>query len=133
MSEADSSMLFSHHSSFEDASILLAIEHSTSAELLEDRLQRRGVSTRHEQNGEDALRAVETEGSPDLLVAQTSLPGRTGLELLRRVPYLDPAVVLLGLEGNDEIIIRAFEFGAADYITRPFAPRVATTRILRFL
>jgi DNA-binding response OmpR family regulator len=67
------------------------------------------------------------------MVAQARLPGRTGLELLRQVPPLEPAVILLGREGNDEVIVRAFEFGAADYITRPFSPSVAVARILRFL
>jgi Response regulators consisting of a CheY-like receiver domain and a winged-helix DNA-binding domain len=66
------------------------------------------------------------------MVAQARLPGRTGLELLRQVPYLDPAVILLGREGNDETIVRTFEFWAADYITRPFAPGIAVARILRF-
>lgn len=125
-------MLFSNRDSFENASVLLAIEHPTSAELLGDRLERRDVETHRVRHGEDALDVVGTE-SPDVMVAQTRLPGRTGLELLRRVPRLDPAVVLLGREGNDEVIVRAFELGAADYVTRPFAPSVAVSRILRFL
>ncbi len=118
--------------SFKNASVLVAIEHPASAQLITDRLTRRGVQTTHVEDGNDALDVLR-DASPDLMVAQTRLPGRTGLELLRHVPHLDPAVVLLGREGNDEVIVRAFEFGAADYITRPFAPRIAVARILRFL
>lgn len=118
--------------SFEGASVLLAIEHSASAHLLADRLARRDVQTERVQNGNDALDVIEA-GEIDLMVAQTRLPGRTGFELLRQVPPLDPAVILLGREGNDEVIVRAFEFGATDYITRPFSPSVAMARILRFL
>lgn len=118
--------------SFEGASVLLAIEHSASAQLLADRLGRRDVQTERVQNGNDALDAIE-DAPLDLMVAQTRLPGRTGLELLRQLPHLKPAIILLGREGNDEVIVRAFEFGAADYITRPFSPSVAVARILRFL
>lgn len=118
--------------SFENASVLVAIEHPASAQLITDRLERRGVQTIHVEDGNDALDVLR-DASPDLMVAQTRLPGRTGLELLRQIPHLDPAVVLLGREGNDEVIVRAFEFGAADYITRPFSPRIAVARILRFL
>ncbi|MFB6279159.1 MAG: response regulator [Salinibacter sp.] len=118
--------------SFEDTSVLVAVEHPASAQLLTDRLERRGVNTERVQDGNDALDIVDN-ASLDIMVAQTRLPGRTGLELLRQVPHLDPATILLGREGNDEVIVRAFEFGAADYITRPFSPRIAVARILRFL
>lgn len=118
--------------SFEDAAVLVAIEHASSAKMLLDRLDRRGVQTEWVQDGKDALTIID-ETSIDVMVAQTRLPGRAGLELLRRLPPFDPAVILLGREGNDEAIIRAFEFGAADYVTRPFSPRVAVARILRFL
>lgn len=125
-------MPVSQEQSFENATVLVAVEHSASAHLLTDRLERRDVRTRRVQDGNDALTAIE-EAPVDLMVAQTRLPGRTGLELLRQVPPLEPAVILLGREGNDEVIVRAFEFGAADYITRPFSPSVAVARILRFL
>jgi len=125
-------MPVSQEQSFENAPVLVAIEHSASAHLLTDRLERRDVRTRRVQDGNDALTVME-EAPIDLMVAQTRLPGRTGLELLRQVPPLEPAVILLGREGNDEVIVRAFEFGAADYITRPFPPSVAVARILRFL
>lgn len=125
-------MLFSDHDVFDDSRVLLAIEHPTSAELLNDRLERREAHIERVQNGQDAL-AAANEVPFDLLVAQADLPGRTGVELLRNLPYLDPPVVLLGRETNDDAIVRSYEFGAVDYITRPFAPKVAAARILRFL
>lgn len=118
--------------SVRDATVLMAVDHRASMRLLTDRLERQGVQTERVQNGNDALDVIDA-GEIDLMVAQTRLPGRTGLELLRQVPPLEPAVILLGREGNDEVIVRAFEFGAADYITRPFSPSVAMARILRFL
>ncbi len=125
-------MLISEQESFDDAAVLLAIEHGPSAELLANRLERRGVNTDRVQNGNDVLDFMR-EKALDVIVAQTRLPGRTGIELVRQVPYLDPAVVLIGRDGNDDEIVRGLKLGAADYITRPFSPKVAAMRVLRFV
>lgn len=125
-------LLFSAQETFEDVTVLLAIEHSASAELLANRLERRGVRVKRVTEGKAALEATEAF-SFDVVVAQTGLPGRAGIELLRLLPRPYPAIVLLGREGNDDVVIRAFQLGAADYITRPFSPSVATTRILRLV
>lgn len=113
-----------------DLSVLLAVEHEPSAEILSDRLQRRDARVDRVNDGTTAGERVAGE-SYDVVVAETRLAGRTGLELLRSTSYLRPPFVLLGRRGNDEEVVRAFEMGAADYITRPFAPRIAVARILR--
>jgi DNA-binding response OmpR family regulator len=110
--------------------ILLALSHKPSANLLNDRLSRKGATVTRVQNGEEALRRIQ-KSSFGVVVAETALPGRTGLELLRSVPPLQPPFVLMGRRGNDENVIRAFEMSAVDYFTRPFAPQIAAARILR--
>ncbi|MFP4228749.1 MAG: response regulator transcription factor, partial [Salinivenus sp.] len=112
--------------------ILLALDHQPSADLLSDRLERAGATAIHVPDGAAAREALE-DTPPDVLVAAARLPGRTGLELLRELPGLRPPVVLIGRRGNDDEVVRAFELGAADYITRPFSPRVAVARIRRCL
>lgn len=114
------------------ANVLLALEHQPSADLLSDRLNRGGNNTTHVQDGRAAHDALQTE-EIDVMVAAPRLPGRTGLELLREYPALRPPVVILGRRGNDDEIVRAFEMGAADYITIPFSPRIAAARIRRCL
>lgn len=83
-------------------------------------------------NGETAREAM-ADTPVGILVAEARLPGRTGMELLRRLPPLDPPIILLGRRGNDDEIVRAYEQGAVGYITRPFSPRVAAAQIRRFL
>ncbi len=111
---------------------LLAIEHAPSAELLSDRLERSGVDVTRVSNGETARKTMANTPM-GILVADARLPGRTGMELLRQLPPLDPPIILLGRRGNDDEIVRAYEQGAVGYITRPFSPRVATAQIRRFL
>ncbi len=112
--------------------VLLALEHQPSADLLGDRLRRAGLEVPRVEDGEAAHERIQ-ETDIDVVVAQVRLPGRTGLELLRSLPPMCPPVVLLGRRGNDDEIVRAFEMGAAEFITRPFAPRVAVARIQRCL
>lgn len=119
-------------SSAPDATILLALEHGPSAELLHEHLRRQGLETVHVEDGREARRHLEAE-SPEAVVAGARLPGRTGIELVQLVPPLDPPIVLLGRQGNDEEIVRAFERGAADFITRPFSPPVAVARVRRVM
>ena len=111
---------------------LLAIEHAPSADLLSDRLARSNVEVTQVRDGETA-RETLAEVPVGILVAEARLPGRTGMELLRLLPPLDPPIILLGRRGNDDEIIRAYEQGAVGYITRPFSPRVAAAQIRRFL
>jgi two-component system phosphate regulon response regulator PhoB len=116
--------------------VLLAVADDVSADLLAHRLSRRGLQPARAEHGEAAVTQLG-RARFDLVVIETRLPGLTGLELLRRVPTEDivgrPLIVLLGQQGNDEEIVRAFELGAAEYIARPFSPEVALARILRFL
>jgi len=109
---------------------LLALSHKPSANLLEDRLCRKGATVVRAPDGEQALQHIR-DTSFGVVVAETGLPGRTGLELLQSVPPLQPPFVLMGRRGNDEDVIRAFDMNAFDYFTRPFAPNIVTTRILR--
>lgn len=111
-------------------SVLLALAHEPSRDLLTDRLRRDGARVEHVADGTDAQRRIQDD-SFGVVVAETRLPGRTGLELLRFFPPLQPPFVLLGRRGNDDEVTRAFELGAADYVTLPFSPRIATARILR--
>ena len=110
--------------------LLLALEHRPSAELLHEHLRRRGHTTVHVEDGREGHRRLERTPF-GAVVAGARLPGRTGLELLRLVPPLDPPIVLLGRRGSDGEVVQALEQGAADYITRPFSPPVAVARIRR--
>lgn len=109
--------------------ILLALSHRPSANLLEDRLSQDATTVRV-HDGEEALQRIR-KNSFGVVVAETGLPGRTGLELLQLVPPLQPPFVLMGRRAGEEDVIRAFDSHAFDYFTRPFAPSIVAARILR--
>ena len=58
------------------------------------------------------------------------LPGTDGIELMRSIPALaDVPVIFISAYGRDETIARALEFGAADYIVKPFSPTELAARV----
>ena len=75
----------------------------------------------------DGLRGLELAGElqPDLLILDLMLPGRDGLsvcrELNRRASDTPPSpVLMLTARGEEMDRIIGFEYGADDYMTKPF-------------
>ena len=70
------------------------------------------------------------EHRPHLVLLDLVLPGVGGIELMqelfeeRRVP-----VIFLSAYGQEEVIARAFDAGASDYVVKPFSPTELTARI----
>ena len=78
---------------------------------------------------EEALPLME-EHRPDLVLLDLRLPGTDGLELMRDLLGLaDVPVIFLSAYGTDQVIVQAFETGAADYIVKPFSPTELVARI----
>src|SRR5690606_11384892 len=55
------------------------------------------------QGGEEALRAIETQGPYAVVVADMRMPGMDGVELLRRVMAAAPHTVRVMLTGNADL------------------------------
>ncbi|HWW73809.1 MAG TPA: response regulator, partial [Pyrinomonadaceae bacterium] len=76
----------------------------------------RGVST-----AEDAVGLLRDEPF-DVLVTDVTLPGMTGLELLRHCARLRPGIlsIVITAHGTVDVAVEAMKRGAADFITKPF-------------
>jgi len=74
-------------------------------------------------------RIIESEG-PKLILLDLILPGTDGVELMERLPQMaDLPVIFISAYGRDETIARALEFGAADYIVKPFSATELVARV----
>ena len=73
------------------------------------------------QNGEEALERVK-ESSPDLILMDIKMPGRSGIDVLREIKSIDPKslVIIMTAYGTTETAIEAMKYGAFDYILKPF-------------
>ncbi len=93
-------------------------------ERLRSRLARafrdRGFDAREAADYESAMAAARDD-SPEYLLVDLRMPGRSGLDVIRDVKALAPettAVVLTGY-GSIATAIEAVRLGAADYLTKP--------------
>ena len=78
---------------------------------------------------EAVTRLVEEE-KPQLILLDLMLPGTDGIALMRTILEItDVPVVFLSVYGQDDIIVRAFDMGAADYVVKPFSPTELAARI----
>ncbi len=70
------------------------------------------------------------ERPPQLILLDLVLPGTDGIDLMgEMLKTADVPVIFLSAYGRDELIARAFEMGAADYVVKPFSPTELSARI----
>lgn len=73
-------------------------------------------------NGEDALASVAAD-KPDLILLDLMMPGIDGYEVLRRLKSSpetsDIKVVILSALNSQEDIVKGYDLGANDFITKP--------------
>ncbi len=71
-------------------------------------------------DGEEALEKAK-EGSYDVILLDIMLPGKSGLEVCQTVrEFSDVPIIMLTAKGEDMDKILGLEYGADDYITKPF-------------
>ena len=67
---------------------------------------------------------------PELVILDLVLPGSDGIELMGQILEIrDVPVIFLSVYGQDEVVARAFDMGASDYIVKPFSPTELAARI----
>lgn len=89
------------------------------------------VSARH--SGEEGLEALMANDF-DLVILDIMLPGINGTEVLKQLRQSSTIpVVMLTARGDDVDRILGLEFGADDYLPKPFNPRELTARIKAIL
>ena len=94
-----------------------------------DNLVRSGYDPVVTGEPEEALRLVEEE-RPELVLLDLMLPGTDGIELMKDIlDVADVPVIFLSAYGRDDLVARAFDTGAADYVVKPFSPTELSARI----
>ncbi len=70
--------------------------------------------------GDEGVEMVETE-EPDVVILDIALPDTHGLDVLRQIRLFSTVpVLMLSVKSAEEDIVGALEWGADDYITKPF-------------
>jgi diguanylate cyclase (GGDEF)-like protein/PAS domain S-box-containing protein len=112
--------------------ILVVDDELIAREILAYLLEAHQYQLLQAEDGPQALAILEQQ-PPDIVLLDLTLPGMDGLEVLRRLRqrYLPTQLPVIMVTGNDQSgsIVKAFEIGANDYVTKPIDPPVILARI----
>lgn len=109
--------------------ILIIEDERPIAELLKYSLEREGYSVRMAHTGAAGLAAIE-EALPSLILLDLMLPDIDGLEICRQVTAKRQVPIIIVSAKNDQVDkIIGLEYGADDYITKPFDIREVLLRM----
>ena len=113
----------------EQTRILVVDDDPQTLRYVRDALTEAGYSPQVTGDPEEVPRLIEAH-RPHLILLDLILPGTDGIELMERVPAMaDVPVIFISGYGRDQIIAKALEAGAADYVVKPFSPTELVARI----
>ena len=109
--------------------ILIIDSEASICQILETRLTTRGYQIYIAINGEQALEIFQRE-NPSLVILDIMLPGLDGYRVCYEIRKNSnvPIIILTAL-GNISDRVIGLEFGADDYIIKPFSPKELEARI----
>ncbi|HEX8692302.1 MAG TPA: response regulator [Longimicrobium sp.] len=117
--------------------ILIAEDDPAAARVLRQMLQQFGYEVSVAGDGEEALRMLEEDGAPDLLLLDWMLPRVSGLEVCHRArARWDPLrlpILMVTAKTDPESVYAAFDAGASDYVAKPFRGAELRARIAAHL
>lgn len=110
--------------------LLIVDDDSEMRILLAEYFRRLGFEVEEKESGAQAIDPA-VSGRFDCFILDVSMPGMTGLELLRRVRERGIHTPALFLTAHDAIDdkVAGFEAGADDYLAKPFSPRELEVRV----
>lgn len=117
--------------------ILIVEDDSIVAKLLKHTLTKRGFAITVAENGQEAIENLDKIEPPDLILLDIILPFFDGFEVLKKIrgvkDWRNVPIIMLTSKTQELSIVRAFDYGADDYVTKPFQIEELVVRINRLL
>lgn len=116
----------------EAAKILVVDDVENNRFILRDIIQEMGYQPVLAENGMQALRIIDRL-HPQLAILDIAMPEMDGYELCKRIKgnpeTRDIPVVFISAFDDPSDVVKGFDFGGEDYITKPFIPQVVKARL----
>ena len=109
---------------------ILAVDDDPQAlRYIRDAISKAGYAPIVTGDPEEVPRLMEEE-RPHLVLLDMMLPGSDGIDLMNRIlGTADVPVIFVSVYGQDDVVARAFDMGASDYVVKPFSPTELAARI----
>lgn len=109
--------------------ILIIEDDIDIAELERDYLGLNGYKAEIIQDGAEGLKKAQV-GNYDVIIVDLMLPNKNGYEIIKEIRRNQEIPIIVVSARTDDIDkIRGLEFGADDYLTKPFSPAELMARI----
>ena len=109
--------------------VLIADDDKDLTDVLSYALARDGYSVVSAIDGDKAMRRLK-EDRPSIVLLDVNLPHTNGFELCRRVRgESNVPIIMLTARNEESDILRAFQLGADDFVTKPFSAKQLSARI----
>jgi DNA-binding response OmpR family regulator len=113
--------------------ILVVDDEESILKIVDYALSEAGYAVHTATDGRGAAFAFE-EVRPDLVILDVMLPGKSGLEIAKELRAMSNVpIIMLSARGDEVDRILGLEFGADDYVTKPFSPRELVSRVKAIL
>jgi two-component system response regulator (stage 0 sporulation protein F) len=101
--------------------LLIVDDEKGITDSLKDFFMHRGFSVDTANSGEEALAAVKVN-KPDIVFLDIRMRGISGLDVLEKIKNMDKSikVIMLTIHEEKEIVNKAKELGADEYVIKPF-------------
>ena len=101
--------------------------------LLKDYLLSEGFSVIEACDGEEGLKVFKNN-NVDLILLDIMMPKIDGLTVLENIRTVsDIPIILLTAKSQEEDKLYGYDIGAADYVTKPFSPKILVAKVKALL
>jgi len=111
--------------------ILVVDDQPVNLRVVSSLLTRQGYEVVLANNGDEAL-ARYREAAPDLVLLDMIMPGMDGFDVIKALQStaspIAPVVFVTAAQDRD-MLLRAFDAGVVDYVTKPFLPEELLARV----
>jgi two-component system, OmpR family, alkaline phosphatase synthesis response regulator PhoP len=116
--------------------ILIAEDEPHIAHLVSFKLHRAGYDVIWADDGGKAVEMI-TQVLPDLIILDVMMPVMDGFEVLTKIKQdrnlHNIPVIMLTSKAQDIDLLKGFDLGTDDYITKPFSPTELLARVKKVL
>jgi DNA-binding response OmpR family regulator len=129
--------LSKNNSNKRNKTVLVIEDDQIVAKLLKHTFERRGFIVQVAGSGNEAIANLETQEPPNLILLDIVLPHFDGFEILKKIRtkkgWVNVPTIMLTSKTQEGNVVRAFDHGADDYITKPFQIEELFMRINRLM
>lgn len=115
-----------------DGYILLVDDVIDNLDMLTDMLENQGYQVKVALGGQEALNQIEIE-HPNIILLDIQMPNMDGYEVCRRIKAnpetQDIPVIFLSALSETKDIVKGFDVGGVDYVSKPFKFREVLARV----